>query len=394
MKYMKRIFSMILCITLLCTTNAYADDFVSATEDDNLILAYYSAVETKESTKFSEILSDQYRDEMESILNNNECAEMKIGLHNVIAVDEMTIVGEIPKDLYEYYAPILSDINAADIKIYLVSCDLNVDHEDEFNHNGTNYQIVFCGTEHNQRNVVDCRIASDIVLNRCLPDDELEALSTQDSCSYNVPPNTIKVLRWNYGDGTIEDVPLKKYVKVTTAWEFGGDGYNENYHYAGILAVRNYGWYFILNPDPNRGYHVTDSGNTNNKQYPSFQHYNPDKYWDPNTWKNIFARTDAIWNQNFVSSDYKIFHSWYTKSMAHYEGCGRLDQTAAIDFANNKGWTWQEILSYFYSNSSRSSGNIQFVPTGTHLYYKTQTFGGNKFRVCYCGAKLFAGAAT
>ena len=84
MKYMKRILSMMLCIILVCGTSAHASDFAIAPEDENLILAYYSAVATKECTKFSEILSDQYCNEIESILNNDEYAKMKIGLHNVI----------------------------------------------------------------------------------------------------------------------------------------------------------------------------------------------------------------------------------------------------------------------------------------------------------------------
>ena len=393
MKYMKRILSMMLCIILVCGTSAHASDFAIAPEDENLILAYYSAVATKECTKFSEILSDQYCNEIESILNNDEYAKMKIGLHNVIAVNGITILGEIPKDLYEYYDPILSDINAADIKIYLVSCDLNVDHEDEFNHNDTNYQIVFCGTEHNQRNIVDCRVASDIALNRCLPDNELEALAAWDRCSYNVPPSTIKVLRWMYGNGAIENVPFKEYVKVTTALEYGGDNYDEDYHYVGILSVRNYAWYFILNANPNRGYHVTDTSSTNGNQYGSYQNYWPDRYSDANTWKNTFARTDAIWDQNFVSSDYKIFCSWYTgdKYTANYQGSGRINQPLVKDFAN-QGKTWKEILSYFYSNSERSPGEIQYFPTGNHIYYKIEVVGNDFYRVCLCGARTYGGS--
>ena len=176
---------------------------------------------------------------------------------------------------------------------------LNVDHEDEFNHNGTNYQIVFCGTEHNQRIIVDCRIAADIVLNRCLPDNELETLATQDSCSYNVPPSTITVLRWAHGNGAIEEVAFMDYVKYTTALEYGRDSYNENYHYAGILSVRNFAWYYILNANPNRGYHVTDSSNTNGNRYGSYQNYWPE-YLNPSDWNNLFRRVGEIWDMNFV----------------------------------------------------------------------------------------------
>ena len=196
-----------------------------------------------------------------------------------------------------------------------------------------------------------------------------------------------------YGNGAIENVPFKEYVKVTTALEYGGDNYDEDYHYVGILSVRNYAWYFILNTNPNRGYHVTDTSSTNGNQYGSYQNYWPDRYSDANTWKNIFARTDAIWDQNFVSSDYKIFCSWYTgdKYTANYQGSGRINQPLVKDFAN-QGKTWKEILSYFYSNSERSPGEIQYFPTGNHIYYKIEVVGNDFYRVCLCGARTYGGS--
>ena len=74
------------------------------------------------------------------------------------------------------------------------------------------------------------------------------------------------------------------------------------------------------------------------------------------------------------------------KYTANYQGSGRINQPLVKDFVN-QGKTWQEILRYFYSNSDRSSGNILFVATGNHLFYKTQVLGPNTFFVCYCGAK-------
>ena len=131
---------------------------------------------------------------------------------------------------------------------------------------------------------------------------------------------------------------------------------------------------------------MTDTLQTNGGDFPSNQEYNPDVYWDTDTWVNLYDRVDDMWDENMVNSDLEIFDSWFTKNDPDYDysGSGRFVQDTSNEMARD-GWHYEEILDYFYSYSEMSDGPIEFVPTGEHLFYRTQVIGDDLYGYCHCG---------
>ena len=397
---MKKVFSLLLalvmCQLITATTFAASSTSDANSTDEQLISDYFSAVDQQMWDELEDVLSDSYYQSISSTIDNNAYAENNLGLYNIEAVNQVSVLGEIPASTYEYYSPIIAEIEddgVDEISAYVVECELDTYEDTEFYFTGNNYLTFFCGTQDGNRYIADCRITSTPVMTSL--NDSIGEIAAPDygtnsasSCTYNRVPSSIKVLRWRYGDSSTipETVNFKRYVKVVAAREAGYDSWDENYHYSNILCIRNYAWYKILNADPSEGYHVTDTDLEGPHGEPSCQNYNPDEYWAPDTWANLYDRVDFMWNKNMVNSDLEIFESWYIadSSSYDYEGSGRLVQYTSDDMARD-GWRYEEILDYFYSYSDRSDGPIEFVPVGEHLFYRTQVIGDDLYGYCHCG---------
>lgn len=397
---MKKVFSLLLalvmCQLITATTFAASSTSDANSTDEQLISDYFSAVDQQMWDELEDVLSDSYYQSISSTIDNNAYAENNLGLYNIEAVNQVSLLGEIPASTYEYYSPIIAELEddgVEEIIAYVVECELDTYEDTEFYFTGNNYLTFFCGTQDGNRYIADCRITSTPVMTSL--SDSIGEIAAPDygtnsasSCTYNRVPSSIKVLRWRYGDSSTipETVNFKRYVKVVAAREAGYDSWDENYHYSNILCIRNYAWYKILNADPSEGYHVTDTDLEGPHGEPSCQNYNPDEYWAPDTWANLYDRVDFMWNKNMVNSDLEIFESWYIadSSSYDYEGSGRLVQYTSDDMARD-GWRYEEILDYFYSYSDRSDGPIEFVPVGEHLFYRTQVIGDDLYGYCHCG---------
>ncbi len=181
---------------------------------------------------------------------------------------------------------------------------------------------------------------------------------------------------------------MQKYVKVVACAELGYVSRDEDYHYAGILAIRNYGWYYVVTADSNASYHVTDTNATSTEYTRSFQIYNPDSYWNNSTWTTMYNRVEAIWNMGFFSTNGSRIYSWYTTaSGVGTENSGRMNLNLANSMAN-EGDNYQEILNAFYGNSYQSTGDLQFAMVGMHAYHtKVDNGDGTITATCWCGAQ-------
>ena len=293
--------------------------------------------------------------------------------------------------------PIINTCEGEDISIYLVKSDIDTIVQNDFYYNGINYNLVFIGTVDSERKIVAFRMPlADTVEVQVGEEEALEysairfgtetaTCSTRSVCTYNLLPSSIKVKRWYHGDGSIETVSLQKYVKVVACAELGYINRDADYHYAGILAIRNYGWYYIVTADSNASYHVTDTCETNSTYTTSYQQYMPDTYWNNSTWNTMYSRVETIWDKNFFTTDYSRVYSWYTTNSSYgLQNSGRMNLNIANDLAN-AGNDYEYILNYFYGNSYQSSGDLKFVTIGNHVFYSLISGTDTITKVCRCG---------
>ncbi|MBR3762012.1 MAG: hypothetical protein IKK59_04655 [Lachnospiraceae bacterium] len=395
----KYLFQTICALALLIgiTGNkAYASEMQNDYDKvDNMIIeSYYDYVSDKNWDDLLGLMGTEYAGQMESYINSPYYQENKLGVYSIEKVNSVENKGLVDSGAY---LPIVNTCEGEDISIYLVKSDIETKVDNEFYLDGMNYNLVFIGTVDGERKIVAFRMP--------LPDtiedheSEEEAINysvmrfgadtttySSYACSYNQLPSTITVARWKYGNGVIESVDLQKYVKVVACRELGYVRRDADYHYAGILAIRNYGWYYVVTADSNANYHVTDTNATNTNYPSSYQIYNPDEYWNNSTWTTIYTRVETIWNVNFFSTDYSRIYSWYTTSDSEgAENSGRMNLNLANNMAN-AGKTYEEILNAFYGNSYQSTGDLEFMPLGVHAYYRQVNNGdGTITATCKCG---------
>ncbi len=394
----KRIFQMVFAIMLFLT---FSCNKLNAQEiannyskiDNAIIAAYYNTINNGDWNGLISLMGSEYGETMQSYIDSTYYQENKLGVYSIEKVTSYENHGVIDS---AYYLPILDDCEGDDIKIYLVSSDIETVEENEFYFNGTNYNLIFVGTVDSERKIVAFRMplpetveeymGSEDVMNYSIMrfGGDVSTYST-GSCSFNTLPSTIKVARWQYGDGSIESVDFQKYVKVVACKEVGYVNKDEDYHYAGILAIRNYGWYYVVTADSNAQYHVTDTNEINDTYKSSYQKYIPDLYWNNSTWNTMYTRVEYIWRYNFYSSDYNRIYSWYTTESGKGEAnSGRMNLFIAEEYAN-AGKDYQYILNKFYGNSYQSPGDLTFNVIGNHVYYRVLDMGSSYSFTCRCG---------
>ncbi len=397
---MKKHLSQTICALALLIgvscNKAYASQMQNGYEmiDNMIVENYYDYISDESWDELLGLMGTEYESEMESYINSSYYQENNLGVYSIEKVNSIENKGLVASAAY---LPIVDACEGEDISIYLIKSDIETKVDNEFYFDGINYNLVFIGTVDGERKIVAFRMPLLDTIEECGSEEEAVGYSamrfgteatTYSSfiCSYNQLPSTIKVARWKYGNGIIETVDLQKYVKVVACAELGYVSRDEDYHYAGILAIRNYGWYNVVTADSNASYHVTDTNETCSEYSNSYQVYNPGTYWNNSTWTTMYNRVEDIWNMNFFSTDYSRIYSWYTtRDGLGTENSGRMNLNLANNMANDAK-TYQEILNAFYGNSYQSTGDLKFELVGMHTYYsKIYNSDGTIAATCKCG---------
>ena len=129
---MKKVFSLLLalvmCQLITATTFAASSTSDANSTDEQLISDYFSAVDQQMWDELEDVLSDSYYQSISSTIDNNAYAENNLGLYNIEAVNQVSLLGEIPASTYEDYSPIiveLEDDGVEEIIAYVVECELD-----------------------------------------------------------------------------------------------------------------------------------------------------------------------------------------------------------------------------------------------------------------------------
>lgn len=370
----KKVAAYILCLTLLFSSftvstyangNTYTNSFVSASIPEsaeptadirNLIVSYFSYLDTAQPELILSLLCNEEKAEFSSFVVSASNKDNHLGLFNYKSAEVLSIeAASISPDTYAT-ASQYADIS----NITCWRCIVNVStyRNSSYLCNGNNHFIMIVG-EYSQGVPVIVGILRDTVLSDC-QDDSTQLVPLSYDAPVNVPsvgtwtsPSTIKVLY----DGDVEEVNFKSYCYIVTNCEVGSTTYNQTARKAVALAIKNYGWHrTLVQKYSNFEYDV--------KSTSVDQVYDPQKTLST----NASSAVNAIWGYVMLSCDYKLFCGFHTASSSvnsyAREHGGIVSQTQADDLADD-GYTWQEILHYFYDygsyNSEMTSGTIRIV---------------------------------
>lgn len=326
-----------------------------------------------------------------------------VSLTNIYEVDTSMVKNELLEDEYT----ILSESD--NIQTYIVALDCDASIENQYFFDGINYFLIALAEENNEMKIVQFnRPSSDILDDRVIPtlsstkdiyDNEMAGInvirqaenglvinakedvltdgfdiksiskvlndetdeygiSTTASGTTDFPnlgaysnysyPSTISVKLNKTGNSRVVSVNFEKYIKNTLPNEWYST-WDKAALRAGAYCVKMVGWYRTIKPVSSSGGYDTTQGT---------QNYIPDTAVTETT-----NAVNYIKGYGMADSTNKLFFPEYaagTKGSAGTQSGGQLKQWGSQYLASEKGYTYKQILNYYYKGSSYSSGSLVF----------------------------------
>ena len=330
--------------------NVYASTSIPTNEE--VIQAYYDDVNNKDVDKILESLDGEYGESANKIYTDEENITNYVGIFNIKNAEVLSIEEASSSDI--------SLLDMADyndfVKVYKVRVNITRHQDDSEFIDGIN-EIYFFFNRDNK--IIGCQTLDE------MPEIENGAGITNSFSlfSYDAPvkkpasnPSTIKVYRTS--TGKIQNIKFKTYCKVVTTCEVGYSNWNKEALRACAMSIKNYGIVRVKRHKySGLGYDVKD--NT------SDQVYNPNK----SRVKKCDSAVDYIWNYYLVDSKSKVFPGFHVANskINSYASKhkGILSQEKAQSLASKNGYTWKQILKYFYTKEKGKSYYNSEVAVGT-----------------------------
>ena len=391
---MKKFLVIAVTLILACT---FASPSLAANYDNYVETAeqYVAAVNQQNISEMITLFTSNQQDILTRVYTNPENIQNKIGYLNIknttlVDLQEISLESYAPFTSLEQYTSLYGD----SLKAYLLSEDCSVYHENKYNYNGINYSILLLANENGEikivedaavplallDNLIKARSANDIQslqqarniayaralgvitnaegtildINDGEHDiDESDYIGTHFShypitadLDYpHVRPETIDVLISN--TGTIKTVDFNLYCKNVLPNEWYPTWPEESLK-AGALCVKMVGWFRVEAPKYT-GYDITD---TTGDQ----------KYIENSTTTATSSAYNEVINLSMhctIAQGGYLFYAAYlsgTSGQIGEESSGTVLQhgTKKLD---DDGYTYKNILRYYYDGSQRTYGN-------------------------------------
>ncbi len=345
---MKRVklFTIIVLVFSLLLTSATISHAESISTS-SIVYEYFDYVGGQQFENLLHILAYEDRAEFASFINNIENQSNKLGYYNYKRADiiSCSLLGEYQTDM--------SNISSNKLNQYTNwkcwECIVDIVPFKETKYLNTGYNRFWVYTAHD---TAGTELVVEVCRDASYPyniDDNITIAGIDTPVSNPIVgvwanPSTINVQ--GYGE-----VNFKQYCRIVAACEFGGNGRHDEARKAVAMAVKQVGWNrTLVQKYPNLGYDVTATTND--------QVYNPSV--SESQINNVTQAVDDIWEYVMLTYDKKLFYSSYranSSSYATYHG-GMLSQNDANSLANS-GYSWEDILHYFYDYGTYISGMSQ-----------------------------------
>ena len=392
-------------------TNITMAQTLSENESEQVIIEMVDAVQEKDWNTFTKLMCSSEQEYYNSYFSDDNYTNgikqvEDISLANIYEADTSLVKSEL---LEEEYSILSGNEN---IQTYVVALDCDPNLENQYFFDGINYFLIVLAEENNEMKIVQFNRPSSAILDNIvvpalsLNDDNYESkmagisvieyaenglvvnaeediltdgfdtksmtgilneetdengeygTSTTASGTTDFPnlgtysqysyPSTISVKLNRTGNNAIVREGFEKYIKNTLPNEWYASWDNAALR-AGAYCVKMVGWYRTLRPVSSAGGYDVTQGT---------QNYIPETA--------VTATSNAvnyIKGYGMADSVNKLFYPEYaagTKGSAGTQSGGQLKQWGSQYLASEKGYTYKQILNYYYKGSSYSSGNLVF----------------------------------
>ena len=384
-------------------TQAAGGQAARAASDANLIACYLKAVHDKDYTSYLNLLGDEFRGDIEPMLPELIEERAGVGAIQSIDLDSLVIMADLSDTEYSEIGGVDSarrESPGANLRNYLIKCDMKVYQDNEFFFNGINYLSITCGAEGGERKIIDNRLplpdaVAEYETDRSSALNYFNARFTEErggfyisdkfsgefkeTASYSgVMPTEIKV--YFSRENKIKTIKFKEYCRVVMVCEEGYENRQTDYKKAFAIAIKHFGWFRILKPRPDTKYHVRDDDED--------QVYNPSR--KPANYPTCDGAMLSTWNTIMVNSGRNLFKPQFRQGDA--SSITKPTQSKGIMYEYEvwkslvpSGMSYVSVLKYYYSYAKEiSTGAIRVCSnhTGTYTDKTPSTHTVNNCTTC------------
>lgn len=386
----------LLSICMLITLCPPCGEAFMATETPQAIIErYVGFLDSGEIGEISDLLCDEARPSLLEFVSVESNEIRHKGYFNYQSA-EFVLAQQVEMDWQSFGFYSEDYMSVSDVEVWECIINVKTYEETEYLVDGYNrYYFVIGWCEETQPvivGVVRDKVWSEENCEEYVPAPGISLLGGYDQKCFSYQeevgvwknPTEITVRLSASDGGGYKTLSFKEYCYIVTMYEYGSNSLNQEARKASALAIKNVAWQRIrLQKYANEECDIT---------------CNEQKFGLTKTpTSNVKSAVDAIWNYIMLSSDYKLFFAYFqTKltssgigSYAKYHG-GCLSHLEADALADD-GYTWEEILHYFYDygeiNTKMTSGVIRIVNLNHVEKGSTYVIGDTQhWKVCtVCG---------
>ena len=357
MKKFNRILSAFLSLTIIMSlsVSALATD-VQMNSNEAMVVDYLESINSGNWDNWVSYYAPDIQGDYQAFVSNDSNLENNIGILTVSSVDVLTVkkvdnsyAPKVYPELMKYFS------SESTYECYKVDVDITVNEDNGYFSNGISSHLVIL-VKDNDGWSIGTMLGCPSELNGANALSDSTSRKGYGFFDCGSEPATIDVMDNNK---TVHpEEPFEEFIVNVTCNEIGNAGYDTDALKANIIAVKMCGWWAIK-AEYRRELYGCDI------KYGDVAYKSELETTSANTQIVRDAVSDLAGWRMVSSSDTggKVFYASYFAGSANTtgKGTGRLRQNGSNYLADSLGYSWKDILHYYYDNSSYNNPNVGTV---------------------------------
>lgn len=356
MKKFHKILSVVmsLAIAMSLSVSALAVN-TSAESNETLVTNYLESINSGDWNDWVSFYAPSVQGDYQKFVSNDSNLKNNTGILTVTSVDVLSVnkvddsyAPKIYPELMDYFT------DESNYECYKVDIATTVNEDNGYFNDGISSHLVILVKDNGDWHI-GAMLGCPSELNGTSALSEIAPRKGWGFCDCGSEPSTIDVMD---EDGTVHDnVDFEEFVANVACNEIGNEGYDADALKANIIAIKMCGWWAV---------------EANYRESYGCDIKNGDVNYRSSLWttdENTQIVEDAVSDMSgwrMVSSSGtggKLFYSAFFAGSYNStgKGTGQLRQNGSNYLAESLGYTWKEILHYYYDNSSYNNNNVGTV---------------------------------
>lgn len=339
----KRFFTFLMSIVMLFSLNinsfAYTHDYSNDVETIN---NFWEFINDDNWNKWLYTFSESVRPEYAQLISIPSNFENNVGILNVKNSKVLNITKAPKESIPSIYNTITPNLITENTNAYYVTTELEVNADSDYFSNGENTYLFTTTSENGKSYILTISKVENNIMAR-------EALGY----GFNYVTSEPTSITVKYRNGAIATISMSDYVFNATCNEIGNENYADAAVIANALAIKMCGWW------AKRGHYFPVGGYDIYYGRVAIDSVNNAS---ASNQTRIRQLVNSMMSYRALSSNNMLFFMNYQAGSYNGNGyhSGEMMQNGSSYLAN-QGYTWDQILHYYYDNSSLNNPGVGII---------------------------------